>query len=148
MIDWGITSASTLVGALVGTLLGGLIVARKTQNLSDRSEQRRMRRDVLRNLAGYRYLLTDPGRDGMFWFALNEIAIAYLDDKTMMDKLREFQEKVERGFESPDLFPLMQAMAESAELPAEWLQRNWIENPFVPSKTEPAAAANDDSPKP
>ena len=94
-----------------------------------------MRRDVLRKLAGHRYLLTKhfKGRDGMIWVALNEIAIAYLDDETVMEELSKFQDNVDNGFES-SLFPLMQAMAESAELPAKELRRCLIKKPFVPPK--------------
>ncbi len=144
MTDWAIALAFLLGGVLVDR-----IIVSWQQKLSDSSERRRMRRDVLRKLAGHRYLLTKhfKGMDGMIWVALNEIAIAYLDDETVMEELSKFQDNVDNGFES-SLFPLMQAMAESAELPAKELRRCLIKKPFVPRQKESTPAANDDSPKP
>ena len=64
MPDWltfGLTQLIVLV-------LAAPVAAWLTQTLSSRAERRRMRRDVLRNLAGHRYLLTPrfKGRDGEF----------------------------------------------------------------------------------
>ena len=93
-----------------------------------------MRRDILRRLAGHRYLLTPgfAGQDGEVWVALNEVAVAFVDDELVMKALSKFQCKVERRFCANDLFQLMSAMAEAAELPSESLDTAQIENPFVP----------------
>ena len=97
-----------------------------------------MRRDVLRKLAGSRYLLTTQfkGKDGTFWIALNEIGIAYMDDDQVMHELRAFEDKVSRGFRSHDLVPLMRAMAAAAKLPAASLDEQLIEYPFAPPVVE------------
>ena len=121
-----LSAAVSAVVALVVTLLA--------QRLSDRSERRRLRRDVLRKLAGNRYLITrdvspDPNE---FWVALNEVVIAYLDDEEVMDELRTFRERVNRGQIAEDFVPLMKAMAKAARLPAERLDSEMLTTPFAP----------------
>ncbi|MDE2932500.1 MAG: hypothetical protein OXS47_01370 [Chloroflexota bacterium] len=130
MSDWAIALGSSLGGALIG----GAIVALLTQSLSDRSERRRLRRDVLRDLAGHRYLLTDQfkGSQGRVFVALNEVAVAYLDDEAVMDALREFTEDIGEGFKAEHLYKLMHAMAAAAGLPADSLDRRQVEMPFAP----------------
>ena len=132
MAEWVIA----LVSALSGAVIGGGIVALWTQRLADKSERRRMRRDVLRRLAGHRYLLTSnfKGSDGEIWVVLNEIVVAYADDKTVMGALDAFRKAVQQGFQAHDLDPLIRAMAEAADLPAESLDADRIESPFTPPK--------------
>ena len=95
-----------------------------------------MRRDVLRALAGHRYLLTSQfkGREGQVFVALNEIAVAYLDDEAVMAALREFAEHLDEGFKATHLFKLMNAMADAAGLPADSLDRQQVERPFTPPR--------------
>ena len=130
MTEWAIAFGSSLGGALVG----GGIVTWLTQALSNKSERRRMRRDVLRALAGHRYRLTDKFAecDGEFWVALNEIPVAYLDDAEVMEALRVFRDKVNSGFRAEDLTPLMRKMAHAAGLPSDSLESAEIEHPFTP----------------
>ena len=131
MAGWAIAFASSLGGALTG----GVTVALLTQTLSDRSERRRMRRDVLGKLAGHRYRLTQQfaGGDSEFLVALNEIAIAYVDDKRVIDALHKFQGDVDGEFRADHLLPLMREMAKSAKLPADSLDPDLIKSPFVPN---------------
>ncbi len=124
--DW----ALVLVGGLTGVLL--------TQKLSDWSERRIMRRDVLRKLAGHRYQLTGEfmkrsmDSDGEVWVALNEICIAYVDNKPVMKELRKFKKRVDDcKFGSSDLVPLIRAMAKAAKLPGDSVDGHQIEHPFV-----------------
>ena len=67
-----------------------------------------------------------------FWVALNEVGIAYLDDKEVMDELRTFRERVNCGQTAEDLVPLMKAMARAAKLPAESLDPEMLTTPFIP----------------
>ena len=50
---------------------------RRTQQLADESERRRMRRDVLRKLVGTRHMIVQgaPPGTGEFWGALNEVVV-------------------------------------------------------------------------
>lgn len=130
MPEWAIALLS-----LVSGLVGGVFLAEFRQWRSDRSERRRMRRDVLRRLVGYRYHLTPQftGCDSDFWAALNEVVVAYLDDADVIRELHAFRRLIEkRCFKSPDLLPLLWSMAKAAELPEERLDSGLIENPLVP----------------
>ena len=132
MPDWGIALFSSLGGGLVA----GIVVAWLAQALSDKAEQRRIRREVLRKLAGHRYLLTPglKGSGGEIWVALNEIAVAYAEDEKVMAALGAFQEDVSHGFKAHHLSRLIREMAEAADLPAESLDADRIESPFTPPK--------------
>jgi len=122
------------IAQLMALVLVAPVAAWLTQWLSSRAERRRMRRDVLRKLAGHRYLLTQgfKGRDGEFWVALNETAVAFADDERVMERLREFHDRIQEGFKSYHLVPLVKAMAEAANLPADELDCMLIEHPFTP----------------
>ena len=124
---------TVLVSAAVSAVVALLIVL-LTQHLSDRSERRRLRRDVLRKLAGHRYLITGDvsPTPNEFWEALNEIVIAYLDDKEVMDELRTFRKRVNCGQTAEDFVPLMKAMARAAKLPVECLDSETLTTPFTP----------------
>ena len=138
MPDW-LTFGLTQLAVLV---LAAPVAAWLTQTLSSRAERRRMRRDVLRKLAGHRYLLTPrfKGSDGEFWVALNETVVAFADDKQVMEQIREFHGRIAQGFKSHHLVPLMKAMAEAAKLPAVELDSWLVEHPFTPPTTEPEPA--------
>ena len=129
-----------------GGAAAGLLLAEFRQWRSDRSERRRMRRDVLRRLAGHRYLLTPryAGSDGDFWPALNEVVVAYLDDADVINEVHAFRRRVVgRGFRSPDLLPLLRAMAKAAKLPEDRLDCGLIENPFAPIQSDQDRLASD-----
>ena len=130
MPDWLLPT----VTGLGGVVLGGVILSIISQILADRSERRRMRRDVLRKLAGHRYLLTMQfmGCDGEVWVALNEVVAAFADDEKVMDALRTFRRHVDNGFRAMDLYPLIRAMAKAAKMPADSIDSAIVENPFVP----------------
>ena len=130
MAGWTIALLSSLGGGVVG----GGAVAWLTQTLSDRSERRKMQRDVLLKLAGHRYLLTPgfAGDDGEFWVALNQITVAFAKSSIVMEAFRIFQQDVERGFQSHHLARLIGALAKEMGLPAESLDSGQMETPFTP----------------
>ena len=110
------------VRAAVVLAVSGAIVTvwavRRTQQLADKSERRRMRRDVLRKLVGARHMIAEgatPG-PGEFWDALNEVVVTFSDDTDVMKGLNQFHELVGRGFQAEDLNPLLQAMAIAADM--------------------------------
>lgn len=113
-----------------------MVVAWLAQALSDKAEQRRIRREVLRKLAGHRYLLTPgfKGSDGEIWVALNEIAVAYAEDEKVMAALSAFQEDVSHGFKAHHLTRLISEMSKAADLPVESLDTDRIEHPFAPPR--------------
>ena len=127
---------TVLVSAAVSAAVA-LLVVLLAQRLSDRSERQRLRRDVLRKIAGHRYLITgdvNPAPNE-FWVALNEIVIAYLDDEEVMDELRTFRERVDCGQIAEDFVPLMKAMARAARLPSERLDSEMLTYSFAPRTT-------------
>ena len=127
---------TVLVSAVVSAAVAVLVVL-FTQHLSDRSERRRLRRDVLRKLAGHRYLIAGDISPvpNEFWVALNEAVIAFLDDDEVMEALRVFRTRVCQGQEAEDFVPLIAAMARAAKLPAERLDSEMLINAFAPLTT-------------
>ena len=124
---------TVLMSAAVSAVVA-LLVVLLAQHLSDRSERRRLRRDVLRKLAGHRYLIAGDISPvpNEFWVALNEVGIAYLDDDEVMEALRVFRTRVNRGQVAEDFVPLIEAMARAARLPAERLDSEMLTTPFAP----------------
>ncbi|MXW99876.1 MAG: hypothetical protein F4118_11255 [Acidimicrobiaceae bacterium] len=113
---------TVIVSAAVAAFVS-LATVLATQRLSDRSERRRLRRDVLRKLAGHRYLLLREERfaPSEFWVALNEIIIAYMDDEGVMKALEEFRSHLGPESKAKDMVPLIVAMARAARLPVDRL---------------------------
>ena len=132
MPDWSIAIFSSLGGGLVA----GGVVAWIAQTLSDKAEQLRIRREVLRKLAGHRYALTPKfkGSDGEIWVALNEIAVAFAEHEKVMAALDQFQNDVKQGFKAEHLSQLIREMTNAAKLPVASLDATRIENPFTPPK--------------
>ena len=124
---------AAVVLALSGALVTGWAV-RRTQQLADQSERRRMRRDVLRKLAGTRHMIAEGATHGTgeFWDALNEVVVAFSDDIEVMNALRQFHELVGRGFQAGDLNPLLRAMATAADMGP--LDSNLLLRPFTPNR--------------
>ena len=132
MLDVALPVAGVVVGVPLGVVLERFI--------ADRAERRRMRRDVLRRFAAHRYVLTERGwcPESEFWAVLNEVIVAYIDDRDVLDELHTFRGHVGGdGFRSEHIVPLMQAMARAAKLDAEQLDSELIQYPFAaPPRSE------------
>ena len=70
----------------VALILAAPVAAWLPRWLSTRAERRRMRRDVLRRLAGHRYLVIPgfQGRDGEYWVSSGEPVFALLTNRSWL----------------------------------------------------------------
>ena len=122
----GWSNLTTLTVSAAVAALVSLATVLATQRLSDRSERRRLRRDVLRKLAGHRYLLLSEERykPSEFWVALNEVIIAFMDDEGVMKAQQEFRKHLDD--EAKHIVPLIVAMARAANLPVDRFEGNTL----------------------
>ena len=132
-----LTMTTVIVSAAGGAFVSQAAVL-ATRRLSDRSERRRLRRDVLRKLAGHRYLLIGDTRfePSEFWVALNEVIVAFMDDEGVMNAQLEFRSHLGPQSKAEHLVPLVKAMAKAANLPVERLNTEELTyeltHPFTP----------------
>ena len=99
-------------------------------------EHRRMKRDVLCRIMGYRWHLTPRNEhpDSDFFTAFNEIPVAFAYDKDVKNAVSDFQNSLAHGFRPSSLTPLVRALAKAAGVWDEWWTSELIENPIAPNK--------------
>ena len=121
-----------LLGAVLLALLSGLAGAVITQMWHDSRENVQIKRDVLRRVAGTRYLLTQPGlvlRSGEPFVALNEAFIVFAEDPEVMAALEALRTGRDRSAEN--VVALIKRMAAAANVPVN-LDDAFIIEPFTP----------------
>lgn len=125
---------------IVASLISGIIGVIMTLAWQRRSEIRRQKIEVLRELSGYRFTLIDhgtgvqPADKARFQGALNQIFIIYADDEAVMRTLGEFHASVvskQAGAIINDhLVKLFKAMANSAKVDISQLNDSFFLTPF------------------
>ena len=132
MLGWEVLSpAATLLAAGLGAASGAWL----QHHFSRKRDHLEIKRDVLRRVIGYRWQLT-AGRahpDGAVFTALNEIPVVFAGDKDVETAVAAFRKAVNESFRATHFYPLVQAMAKSAEVPHKGLSLNLIEHPFAPA---------------
>ena len=125
---------SDAVTALVA-LLGATIGAFLTHKYNRKQDHLELKRDVLRRVAGYRWHLTHGNQkpDNPIFTALNEIFVVFAGDKNVECEIEKFHKFLQlRGFRPEDLYPLLKAMARSAEVPCKCWSDDLLKTPFTP----------------
>lgn len=122
---WALVAIS-LVSGLVGSVLTTWFYAYR--------ERRRFRVDTLKRFAATRFNL----RSDVFMQVLNEIVVAFNDDRRVMAALRAFHEIVisgEAGARGDDaLIALYKAMCRSAKIDVSGFNDSFFLRPFSPSQ--------------
>ncbi len=118
---------------LLGTsLLSGLLAAWITLAVNASRDKRRIKRDVLRRLAGNRYFLTAQGlqlpSSGEPFVALNEVFIVFNDDKEVLDAVKQLRAS---GGASEHVVALIKRMATAAGVQIH-LDDAFIDYAFTP----------------
>ncbi len=127
-----LTIPTSLISGIIGVIL--------TLAFQRRSEIRRQKIEVLRELSGYRFTLissgvgAQPSDKARFQSALNQIFIIYADDKNVMRALEEFHTSVvgkQAGSIINDaLVKLFKTMAKSARVDISQLNDSFFLTPF------------------
>ena len=130
---FAVMDSTSPIWLLVASLLSGLVAVLVTLFVRARQDQREIKRDVLRRLAGTRYLLTRRGQvlpSGEPFVALNEVFVVFADEPDVLNALERLRKD---GGESnaENIVALIKRMAAAAEVPVN-LDDAFIRNPFTP----------------
>ena len=131
MSCWSFPSAAvTAFAALLGAALGAFL----SHYFSRKRDHLELKRDVIRRVVGYRWVLTEvrQDREGHFFTALNEAIVVFAGDKAVEKEIEKFHFALKRGFRAEDLWPLAVTMARSARVPSDGWKKELFERPFSP----------------
>ena len=120
---------NTLYASLVSGLIGVVVVI----SVGAWLDQREIKRDVLRRLAGSRYVLGENGRciqpNGEPFVALNEAFIVFANEPEVLEALEALRTGGDRDDEN--IVALIKRMAAAASVPVN-LDDAFIVRPFAP----------------
>lgn len=147
MSCWSFPSVSTTALTAFAALLGAALGAFLSHYFSRKRDHLELKRDVLRRVVGYRWVLTEvrEDREGHIFTALNETMVVFAGDKAVETEIEKFHSALERGFRADDLWPLAKAMARSARVPCDGWKKELFVRPFSP-RPERDLSAQDGTP--
>jgi len=131
---------TVLLSGAAGAVFGAMSAALLTWRLNRRERDLALKRDVLRRIFGYRFVLTGhPDRlqlqGGEPFVALNEAWIVFSKCPEVVRALERMHRGLSQGSLRDDLVTLTKAMAKNCDLPSGGFNDRYFVYPFAPSGT-------------
>jgi hypothetical protein len=130
-------SSTAIIVTIVSSLLSGIIGVLASAYYYRRYDAAKLKREILRRIAGNRHLLTIVPCDakGEPFVALNECFIVFADSPKVIAALKKMHDELgQPGRLVDNIVTLMKAMGESAGVSMKELNDSFIEMPFAPGK--------------
>ncbi|MCC7300244.1 MAG: hypothetical protein IT583_04120 [Verrucomicrobia bacterium] len=129
--------SAAIVVTLIASLLSGIIGVLVSAHHYRKYDKEKLKRDVLRRLAGNRHLLTVVPCEakGEPFIALNEAFIVFSDSPKVIAALKKMHDELRQSERLVDnIVTLIKTMAEAANVSVNILNDSFIECPFSPRK--------------